>query len=127
LGARPMRTTTGWALAAMMSIVACGDDEGAGTGAGGGGGDGATSTGDTGGAGAGGSGAGGGATLATSDLSAFEAGPTLAERRDHYVTFVVDRGEGARFLYVAGGAQDMANLVGETERAPILDDGSLGA
>lgn len=112
-------------LAAMMSIAACGDDGTAGTG-GGGGDDGATSTADTTGAGGAG-GAGGGATVETSELSAFTMGPTLAERRDHHVTFVVDRGAGARFLYVMGGAQDMTSLVGETERAPILDDGSLGA
>jgi len=57
------------------------------------------------------------------------AGPSLADGlgRDHHHTFLVDPGGTAsRFLYVAGGFNE-AGMLGTILRAPVADDGSLGA
>lgn len=56
-------------------------------------------------------------------------GPDLKVARDHHATFLVDPGPAAaRFLYVAGGySQAQQQLLTDVVRAPVGDDGSLGA
>jgi hypothetical protein len=84
----------------------------------------------SGGGGSGGSGGGtqcpigshdeGGQCVAT--LGAWQAAPSIADARDHHVTFAV-----GNFLYVVGGAVDMGAAVQSIERSAIAEDGSLGA
>ncbi|HEX5727183.1 MAG TPA: hypothetical protein VFX98_17020 [Longimicrobiaceae bacterium] len=55
----------------------------------------------------------------------WDAGPSLAQGRDHHATFVA--GEGARaHLYVAGG-NTYGSVLADVWRAPIRRDGTLGA
>jgi hypothetical protein len=53
----------------------------------------------------------------------------IAVPRDHHETFLVDPGPAAsRYLFLMGGfAQASGKLIKTIERAPIADDGSLGA
>jgi hypothetical protein len=55
------------------------------------------------------------------------AGPTIATPRNHHMTWLVDQGPGATFLYVAGGSNAASHAVADIQRAPINDDGTLGA
>lgn len=92
-----------------------------------------TGAGGSGGQGAGGAGGGvacetgshreGGECVAT--LTAWAAGPLLNHSRDHHVSFVADTAAGP-FFYVAAGMGTIAPRK-PIERAPILEDGSLGA
>ena len=65
----------------------------------------------------------GGACVTT--LGAWQAAPSLAHARDHHATFIAES-EAGPHLYVLGGVVDMEAVVPEIERAPILEDGSLG-
>jgi hypothetical protein len=58
---------------------------------------------------------------------AWAAGPTIATPRNHHMTWLVDQGAGATFLYVAGGSNSASRAVADIQRAPINDDGTLGA
>jgi hypothetical protein len=95
------------------------------TGAGGGG------TGGAGGGGTGGSeafcptGSHPGALDCEADLKDWTAGPKLAHKRDHHVTFVAETPAGA-FLYVVGGVGGAAT-VKQIERSTIAKDGTLSA
>jgi hypothetical protein len=83
---------------------------------------------------AGGGGTGGGCTEGSPDeggacvtaLGAWQPAPSLAHARDHHATFVAES-EAGPHLYVLGGVVDMEAPVPEIERAPILEDGSLGS
>jgi len=112
----------------LLALIACGGDDSPAD-PGGTAGGGAAPT------GAGGSGGSGGVVecpegshdeggVCTSTLSAWQAAPSIAEARDHHVTFVVETAAGP-FMYVAGGAQDMEEAVYSIERAAIGEDGSL--
>ncbi len=58
-------------------------------------------------------------------LGAWQAAPSLAHARDHHASFIAES-EAGPHLYVLGGVVDMEAVVPEIERAPILEDGSLG-
>jgi hypothetical protein len=89
-----------------------------------------------GGAGGGGGGSGGegcpagshddGSGACVTTLGGWTAAPSIANRRDHHVTFAVEVPSGT-FIYVAGGAVDMMTAVSEIERAPVLAEGGLGS
>ena len=59
----------------------------------------------------------------------WSTGPSIGLARDHHATFLVDPGPSAsRFLYVAGGySQTLGMPLKSVVRAPVADDGSLGA
>jgi hypothetical protein len=58
---------------------------------------------------------------------AWTAGPSIATPRNHHMTWLVDQGAGAAFLYVAGGSGNGSKALADVQRAPIADDGTLGA
>lgn len=128
--ARPMllpafRSGLAVCLGSLLSLTACGDDPAQDGG---------------GGAGAGGSnagGAGGGPAcpvgshagddgVCEASLAEWTAGPALAQKRDHHVTFVA-RSDAGPVLYAAGGVVDNTSLQGSIEMSPIAADGSLSA
>ncbi len=53
-------------------------------------------------------------------------GPSIMKARDHHITFAAKSPAG-KFLWVAGGVQDMTVALQSIERAPIESDGSVGA
>jgi hypothetical protein len=67
-----------------------------------------------------------GNTLTARRLVRIEETSSLVAARDHHMTFLMEHAGGA-FLYVAGGIQDSARPILSIERAPVLDDGGLGA
>ena len=66
-----------------------------------------------------------GALDCEADLKDWTAGPKLAHKRDHHVTFVAETPAGA-FLYVVGGVGGAAT-VKQIERSTIAKDGTLSA
>jgi hypothetical protein len=59
-------------------------------------------------------------------LGAWQTAPSIANARDHHVTFTVVTPSGT-FLYVAGGAVDHMSAVQTIERSAVAQDGTLGA
>jgi hypothetical protein len=59
-------------------------------------------------------------------LSISRSATTMAKPRDHHTTFVVESGGGAS-VWVIGGTNAWTTIYDDVLRAPIHDDGSLGA
>jgi hypothetical protein len=108
-------------LAFALAVLACSSNEET------------TPPGPTGGGGTGGEGGGPGCPVGSHDeggtcvttLGAWQTGPSIANRRDHHVTFVMEAAAGP-FLYVVGGAVDQMAAESSIERAPVLDEGGFG-
>jgi hypothetical protein len=57
---------------------------------------------------------------------AWTAAPAITKKRDHHVTFAA-KSDAGKFLWAAGGIQDNTVALSSIERAPIAEDGSVGA
>ena len=127
---RALSDRLGLWIAVGLLLVACGEDAPAADPTSASSGAGTTGTGGDGGAGGGGPTCPPGSHAAPdggceATLAEWSTGPSLAQRRDHHLTFVASS-EAGPFIYAAGGVVDNGELLDSIELAPIQPDGTLG-